>query len=277
MKFSIITPSFNSAATLGQCIRSIADQGVEFEHIIQDACSTDTTKEVVKEFEHLHVAHEKDDGMYDAINRGIHRADGDIFAWLNCDEQYLPGTLPMVAEWFAANPQCEMLVGGIIVTRPDGSYLCDRKPLTPTRWHTMVSGNLAYFSAAAFFRLNFIRQHQCYFDPAWKVVGDSAWTLKLLDAGIKTGTTTRPLSSFTYASDNLSNASHAAAERERLAGLAPSYIRQLKPLIVTWFRLRRVLSGSYFLKPHSYAIFTADSGDSRQPFTAQRPTHRWPG
>ena len=55
---------------------------------------------------------EKDSGMYDAVNRGYRRASGDILAYLNCDEQYLPGALKTVREFFETHPQVEVLLAG---------------------------------------------------------------------------------------------------------------------------------------------------------------------
>ena len=79
------------------CIASVADQGVELEHIVQDAESDDGTLDWLPQDRRVKAFVEKDQGMYDAVNRGLRRASGDILAYLNCDEQYLPGALAMVA------------------------------------------------------------------------------------------------------------------------------------------------------------------------------------
>ena len=93
MKFSIVTPSFRNSRWLKLCIASVADQqGVEFEHIVQDSCSDDGTQDWLPRDRRVKAFIEKDSGMYDAVNRGYRRAQGDILAYLNCDEQYLPGT-----------------------------------------------------------------------------------------------------------------------------------------------------------------------------------------
>ena len=94
---SIITPSFRSSAWLKLCLASVADQQVELEHIVQDAGSDDGTLDWLPQDRRARVFVEKDQGMYDAINRGLRRASGDILAYLNCDEQYLPGALPRPA------------------------------------------------------------------------------------------------------------------------------------------------------------------------------------
>ena len=94
MKFSIVTPSFRNSQWLKLCIASVADQqGVELEHIVQDSCSDDGTQDWLPRDRRVSAFIEKDGGMYDAVNRGYCRAQGDILAYLNCDEQYLPGAL----------------------------------------------------------------------------------------------------------------------------------------------------------------------------------------
>src|SRR3954468_9321875 len=91
MKFTIVTPSFRNSEWLKLCIPSVADQGVAHEHIVQDAGSDDGTLEWLPQDTRVAAFVEKDRGMYDAVNRGYRRGTGDIFAYLNCDEQYLPG------------------------------------------------------------------------------------------------------------------------------------------------------------------------------------------
>ena len=92
VNFSIITPSFRNSNWLKLCIASVADQqGVTFEHIVQDSCSDDGTRDWLPQDRRVKAFIEKDQGMYDAVNRGFKRAQGDIVAYLNCDEQYLPG------------------------------------------------------------------------------------------------------------------------------------------------------------------------------------------
>src|SRR5271155_1006068 len=104
MKFSVITPSFRNSNWLKHDPR-------------------------VKAFI------EKDAGMYDAVNRGYRRASGDILAYLNCDEQYLPGALKTVADFFEANPKIEVALAGSIVTDGEGKYICHRHLMTPHPQH----------------------------------------------------------------------------------------------------------------------------------------------
>ncbi len=90
MKISIITTSYNSASTIRDTLRSIAAQDYpHVEHIIIDGGSTDETLNIVSEFPHVaKVVSEKDKGIYDAMNKGIQMATGDIIGILNSDDFY---------------------------------------------------------------------------------------------------------------------------------------------------------------------------------------------
>src|SRR5271155_3382250 len=104
MRFSVVTPSFRQSQWLKLCVASVADQGVEVEHIVQDACSDDGTLDWLLTDPRVKAFSEKDAGMYDAVNRGLRRASGQILSYLNCDEQYLPGALQAVGDYFERHP-----------------------------------------------------------------------------------------------------------------------------------------------------------------------------
>ena len=79
VRVSIVTPSFRGAQWLPLCIASVADQeGVAVEHIVQDSCSDDGTQEILAREPRVRAFIEKDRGMYDAVNRGLTRATGDV-------------------------------------------------------------------------------------------------------------------------------------------------------------------------------------------------------
>ena len=118
MKISIVTPSFNSACHIRETILSVLSQQGNFsvEYLIIDNCSTDETREIVEEFQkclaengfplgcnniELIFISEPDNGMYDAINKGFEKASGDIHAWLNSDDIYLPGAFATITKVFS--------------------------------------------------------------------------------------------------------------------------------------------------------------------------------
>ncbi|HTR30462.1 MAG TPA: glycosyltransferase family 2 protein [Puia sp.] len=107
MKISVITATYNSVATVRDTLVSIRQQDhPDIEHIIVDGRSTDGTLEVVAGFPHIaRIISEKDKGIYDAMNKGIGMATGEVIGILNSDDVYIDATvLSTVAKAFA-NPQ----------------------------------------------------------------------------------------------------------------------------------------------------------------------------
>lgn len=93
---TVITVCFNSASTLSRALQSVADQDwPDVEHIVIDGGSSDETVEILQKFEsHLTcVVREPDRGIYDAMNKGLDRASGDIICFLNADDQYASSTV----------------------------------------------------------------------------------------------------------------------------------------------------------------------------------------
>ena len=122
-RISIVTPSFNQAQFIEQTICSVLDQGYSnLEYFVEDGGSTDGTVEILKKYEkHLTGwVSEKDRGQTHAINKGFAKSTGDICAYINSDDWYLPGALRAVGEHFAAHPETGLLHGRCVRTEADG-------------------------------------------------------------------------------------------------------------------------------------------------------------
>ena len=116
LKFSIITPSYQQGQFITQTIRSVLEQNyTAIEYIVMDGGSTDSTLEILRHYEdRLQWYSEPDDGQADAINKGFTLASGDVFAWLNSDDYYAPGTIKRVADYFATHPETAFVYGDAI-------------------------------------------------------------------------------------------------------------------------------------------------------------------
>jgi glycosyltransferase involved in cell wall biosynthesis len=275
MQVSIITPSFRNSKWLKLCIPSVADQGVDLEHIIQDSCSDDGTQDWLPKDARVKAFIEKDEGMYDAVNRGLRRASGDICAYLNCDEQYLPGALSSVLEFFARHPDVDVLFADAVIVGAGGEFLCHRKATLPRRYHSWVSGDLAILTCSTFFRRRILQKGDLFFDPKLKAIGDGIWVRRLIDRQVSMAVLRRFTSAFTETGVNLAMNPSAIRERKELLDSAPAWARTFRSLIIWHYRLRKLLAGCYRQKPFRYEIYTESSPSARVPFQVQHPTTRW--
>ncbi len=115
MKISIITVTYNAERFLEETITSVLSQDYsECEYLIIDGGSTDGTLDIIRKYEASLSCwiSEPDNGMYDAMNKGISRTTGDIIGIINADDYYFPGALPKVAEAFANHNLDEYIFWG---------------------------------------------------------------------------------------------------------------------------------------------------------------------
>lgn len=129
MKVSIITSTFNSAATVSDTLLSVEKQTyANIEHIIVDGLSTDNTLKIVEHFKHINkVVSEKDDGIYDAMNKGIEIATGDIIGILNSDDFYAhENVIEEIVNLFDKK-NCDAIYGDLIFVHPEKPWRILRK------------------------------------------------------------------------------------------------------------------------------------------------------
>jgi len=151
---SIITPSFNQAKYLEQTLRSVLDQDyARVEYIVIDGASMDGSVDVIKKYDGRGVVStpnnlessnnrenlnnrgemtspllaywisEKDSGQAEAINKGLARATGEIIAWLNSDDYYLPGAISAAVKVFEENQEVVMIYGDMLAVDADGQTI----------------------------------------------------------------------------------------------------------------------------------------------------------
>jgi glycosyltransferase involved in cell wall biosynthesis len=111
---SIITPCLNSAEFIERTINSVLNQSYKnIEYIIIDGGSVDGTVDIIKKYEDKlsYWLSEPDDGLYCAINKGMHIAKGEIVGYLNSDDIYYPDTLKKVISFFCEKKEIDLVYG----------------------------------------------------------------------------------------------------------------------------------------------------------------------
>jgi glycosyltransferase involved in cell wall biosynthesis len=153
-RLSIITPSCNQGNFLEQTIQSVLNQDYpNLEYIVVDGGSTDGSVDIIKKYESklAYWVSEKDKGQSDAINKGFRRASGEILAWLNSDDCYLPGTLERVADFFSSYPAVDLVYGDLRLIDGVGRTIGLRK-VVPYSYTLALYGLSTIPQPSAFFR-----------------------------------------------------------------------------------------------------------------------------
>lgn len=191
MKVSIITVVFNGAKTIEQTIKSVINQSYkDIEYIIIDGGSTDRTLDVIKKYEKYisHVVSEPDKGIYDAMNKGIRKATGDIIGIINSDDWYEENTISQVVENFLTF-EPELVYGNINFIQENGKIEKSKKYSLDEIWDKMVTPH-----PSVFIRKDIYDKYGL-FNTEYKVAADYELILRLYSKGIK----------FSYIDDVLAN------------------------------------------------------------------------
>ncbi len=120
---TVVTPSLNQGQFIGETVRSILGQNYpNLQYVVQDACSTDGTKEVLESLKGkgVDIRIEPDEGQADALNKGFFRSTGDVMGYLNSDDLLMPECLELVGRYFRDHPAVDVVYGNRLIVDANG-------------------------------------------------------------------------------------------------------------------------------------------------------------
>lgn len=262
MKVSVVTPCFNAVRYLPDCVASVraAFRGYDYEHVIADGGSTDGTVDFLRSQSDLKWESAPDNGMYDALNKAIARAEGDVIGHLNSDEQYNPAGLHAALQTFQ-DKAADAVMGPTVMLDGAGEFLqLFKQNIVPrvidTHWHMPVqSCSLLYKKA--------LWEREPY-DTNFRLAADHVWFRHQMERGLKLVCVQEPIGIFLWHGANLSSTGEpedalADVDKSTLSYKAAKHI----------YRFRKLLAGGYRAAPIQY--FVMQSGRPVQ-VTIPRPT-----
>ncbi len=183
--FSIITVCRNAEATIKNTTASLLAQDCpNWEWLVVDGASTDETTNLIRAMAHgdarLTLTSEPDQGIFDAMNKGIARAKGEFLYFLNADDQLADaGVLTDVSAYLREHPQADFVYGDIIVESADGKKVLYQSPSARDALSEMVCGSLPHQGSFAR-RVLFATDRSGLFDQAYRYGGDYLWMMNTL-------------------------------------------------------------------------------------------------
>jgi len=240
MKLSIVTPSFNSIRYIAQCIESVryCCRGLQYEHIIVDGLSRDGTLEYLRTQPDIRLIAEPDSGMYDALNKGIRVASGEIICHLNSDEQYSrPGFLKALEVFKSKDVDAVMSPTVMLDGQLRFMQLFNQivKPtLLDVYWHMPVQ------TCSLLYRKSLWGREP--YSTKFRIVSDHVWFRKQMELGIELHVQREPIGIFLWHGENLSSA-NPSTEENALVDIDRN-LREIRRAKRS-YRFRKLICGGY--------------------------------
>ncbi len=242
--FSIITVSYNAANTISVTLDSVEAQTCdEYEHIIIDGASTDATLDIVRRHQTPYITFisEKDEGIYDAMNKGMSLAKGEYFIFLNAGDRFpTPHTLSHYAQTIRDNEYPGIVYGQTRLVDINGCYVGERHLIAPTTLtlDSFKNGMVVCHQAMA---VN--KKIALLFNLKYRYSADYEWVIVCLQHSRKN--VYLPEVTVDYLSEGTTTAHHKESLYERMCimctyyGTLPTMLRHLKFALRYLFRRKK--------------------------------------
>lgn len=135
IRFGVVTPTLNGERFFEQTLESIwmqASDAITIDHVIVDGGSTDRTLAIADAYPSRAIVSTDDQGMYDAVNRGMTSVEGDVVGYINADDEIGPGAFRAIADAFDRNPRAGWVCGRVEYIDGDGRSLGTMMPVRPS-------------------------------------------------------------------------------------------------------------------------------------------------
>lgn len=259
MNISIVTPTYNAMPYLEYCIESVRfvfgrsdSRNITYEHIIVDGGSTDGTVEYLMKQSDVTWISEPDNGMYDALNKGIGMASGKWIGHLNSDEQY-NRTGFLTAYRHGESSHCDAVMGPTVMVDKNLHFIQFFKQIIVPSLYD-VYWCMPVQSCSLLYKKVLWEKHP--YDTNYKLVADHAWFRSVMEDGIQIDRILDPFGIFVWRPDNLSNTSRDSENEEDALADINRKAFHLK-IVKHWYRFRKWLAGGYKPTAIAYQIFTA--------------------
>jgi glycosyltransferase involved in cell wall biosynthesis len=244
-KVSIVTPSFQQAAFLEQTICSVLEQDyLNLEYMVIDGGSTDGSAEIIRRYADrmAYWVSERDSGQAEAINKGLLRATGEIVAWVNSDDYYLPGAIQRAVEVLQGQPELGFVYGDVLAVDGEG------RPVNRMRYGDWGLDGLMCFrmigQPSVFMRRSALEQAGLLRDEMGYLLDHDLWLRIAARFPVKYVPELWSAARYHAAAKNVAQTERFCQEAYRLAERMP-----FDPLLGTHYRRlrRQVLGGLYRL------------------------------
>lgn len=252
MRFSIITVCWNSEKMLPKSMASLASQSFrDYEWVVVDGGSTDETLNIVNSFDAapVNLLSEPDKGIYDAMNKGVKMAKGEILFFLNSDDSlHDERVLEDVSNWFASQPDTAFLFGDVVNIKRDGLWLRDFEHVTKRNIIEEGICHQAIFAS----RLLFDKVGE--FDRSFKLNADYDWIIRVFRSNVQCAYMKRRMAFFRDGGASSIDREYLAIER---SDVRLQYVGKCE-LTLRIFRARILNRLNWLIHDHALGVLRLD-------------------